>query len=131
MQQGYSESVIKLMIWGNLDTGMFTTYAHLTGQDIDREMLAKAGLLKEQPQAETDPLRPRICPHCQRRNAPTDDYCTKCGTGLTDEARAKQASKVDADFSLLESHPVFKLMQMRQEQLKQELLAEIRSGRCA
>ncbi|PKG31120.1 tyrosine-type recombinase/integrase, partial [Methanoregula sp.] len=43
MQQGYSESVIKKMMWGNITTKMFATYAHLTDSDIDDEIARKQG----------------------------------------------------------------------------------------
>jgi len=53
MQQGYSESLIKLMIWGNINTNMFETYAHLTNTDIDNEIFRKNFLYR------TDDGRPR------------------------------------------------------------------------
>ncbi|MDT8358519.1 MAG: tyrosine-type recombinase/integrase, partial [Methanomicrobiaceae archaeon] len=39
IREGVSESVIKLMMWGTINSKMFHTYAHLTGNDIDNEIL--------------------------------------------------------------------------------------------
>jgi len=41
--RGHFHSVIKLMMWGNISTDMFRTYAHVTGQDIDTAMLKSYG----------------------------------------------------------------------------------------
>ncbi|WP_394698634.1 hypothetical protein [uncultured Methanospirillum sp.] len=38
IQQGVNESVIKLMMWGTIDSKMFATDAHLTGSDIVPEI---------------------------------------------------------------------------------------------
>lgn len=44
IQQGVGESVIKLMMWGSVDSRMFISYAHLTGVDIDREICKLYGI---------------------------------------------------------------------------------------
>jgi hypothetical protein len=42
--EGLSESVIKLMIWGDVGTSMLGSYQHLSNQDIDRQVRELYGL---------------------------------------------------------------------------------------
>ncbi|MFA5409745.1 MAG: site-specific integrase [Bacilli bacterium] len=63
IKEGVNESVIKLMMWGNINTDMFATYAHLTGVDIDAEMLRTYGIAPE-PKQRHQKLAPIQCPKC-------------------------------------------------------------------
>jgi integrase/recombinase XerD len=78
------ESVIKLMMWGNISTDMFRTYAHLTGQDIDSAMLESYGISVTDNDNTTSRLEPVQCPHCRKINPPISNYCFSCGQRLTD-----------------------------------------------
>lgn len=83
-----NESVIKLIMWGSTDTDMFSTYLHLTGGDIDRQINEAYGLVDKKATQEKR-LEPRQCPRCKEINSPTAKYCAECGLELTDEARAE------------------------------------------
>jgi uncharacterized paraquat-inducible protein A len=85
IQQGYSESVIKLMMWGNVTTSMFRTYAHLGNRDIDKEIALHQGILMPDRRDESV-MKPRQCPRCHDINSPTAVYCEKCGLPLTPDA---------------------------------------------
>ncbi|MDK2974732.1 MAG: integrase/recombinase XerD [Methanofollis sp.] len=98
--QGVNESVIKLMMWGNLNTDMFQTYAHLTGLDIDREILGHYGVAIDGEVPDTS-LEPQECPRCHAINAPTARYCTTCHRSLTGESTAT-IEEMEAD---LTAHP--------------------------
>jgi site-specific recombinase XerD len=87
VRQGYSESVIKKMIWGNVNTRVYQTYCILSDQDIDRELNEKAGVVKAR-DPETVPTRPRKCPECGHINTPTSEWCGKCMNPLTEEAQS-------------------------------------------
>lgn len=78
------ESVIKLMMWGNISTDMFRTYAHLTGQDIDSAMLESYGISVTDNDNATTRLEPVQCPHCRKINPPISNYCFSCGQRLSD-----------------------------------------------
>lgn len=82
IQQGVSESVIKLMTWGSLDSKMFMTYAHLTGADIDREIYRAYGIERGETKTESIALEPVICPFCKEVNSPGSSYCHLCGEAL-------------------------------------------------
>lgn len=86
MREGVSESVIKLMMWGNLTTNMFQTYAHLTGSDIDREILSTYGISAEKQAEAKTRLEPRQCGQCKTINSPISNYCSLCGRPLDDKA---------------------------------------------
>jgi site-specific recombinase XerD len=84
IKEGVPESVIKLMMWGNISTDMFRTYAHLTGQDIDSAMLQSYGISVTDNDNTTSRLEPVQCPHCRKINPPISNYCFSCGQRLTD-----------------------------------------------
>jgi len=84
IQQNFQESVIKQMMWGNLNTNMFRTYASLSNADIDDEVLDRYNVKKKEA-SKTDKLEPRQCPNCLKIHAPTTKYCA-CGMPLCLEA---------------------------------------------
>jgi len=89
IKDGVSESVIKMMMWGSVNTTMFKTYAHLTGKDIDSEIARVYGI--EKPQEPKKPLvAPRQCPHCQHINPPTTTWCFGCGESLSPDSVATE-----------------------------------------
>jgi site-specific recombinase XerD len=85
IRDGVSESVIKLMMWGNLTTDMFQTYAHLTGTDIDREILSTYGISAESQAIANVRLEPRQCEHCKTINSPISNFCSLCGRPLDEK----------------------------------------------
>ena len=92
IKEGVNESVIKLQMWGNINTDMFATYAHLTGVDIDAEMLRTYGLTQV-PAQQHRRLAPIQCPGCKVISPPGKTFCADCGRALTEEAAAKVMSK--------------------------------------
>jgi len=95
IREGVNESVIKLMMWGNINTDMFQTYAHLTGVDIDAEMLRTYGLSPE-PERQHRKLVPIQCQNCHAINPPGKIFCGDCGTPLTKEAAESREFKKHA-----------------------------------
>jgi site-specific recombinase XerD len=95
IQQKYPESVIKLMMWGDINSKMFHTYAHLTNADIDDAIAEKNGILPIDGRKKSTALEPRQCPRCFTVNAPTQGFCGTCGCELTEEAinKVKQAKE--------------------------------------
>ncbi len=86
IQQGVSESIIKLMMWGSVKTDMFETYAHLTGGDIDRAIFELNGI-KGADKDKAEKLEPRQCENCKTICGPLTKYCPACGRGMTEDAR--------------------------------------------
>jgi len=100
IRSGLSESVVKLQIWGTHRTKQFDTYCHLTGRDIDKEILHYYGI---EPDEEVDAtgLTPVTCPHCHYLNAPVANHCRACGRSLTAEGTDEQ----EAIRQFIHQHP--------------------------
>ncbi|MDR9817680.1 MAG: tyrosine-type recombinase/integrase [Candidatus Methanoculleus thermohydrogenotrophicum] len=86
LQQGYSESVIKKIAWGHMDTTMLATYGHLQDSDIDDEIASMAGVKPPAAKEAAECLEPRQCPRCYTVNGPTQNFCGECGLELTMKA---------------------------------------------
>lgn len=86
LQQGVHESVIKMMMWGAIDTLMFKNYAHLNGDDTDREIFRLYGLEHSTTQVTGKKIEPHVCPHCKELNGPMSSFCHICGHSLTDDS---------------------------------------------
>ena len=86
IQMGMSESVIKMMVWGNMTTNMFRTYAHLTGEDTDQALMKIYGISDATEKKKVNPMAARQCPECKHINLHTTEYCLNCLTPLTEEA---------------------------------------------
>jgi integrase/recombinase XerD len=77
VQQGMQESVIKQMMWGSVNSRQLATYLHLTGDDVDNEVLRTNGL---ELKAKKEPgLKAVQCPKCATVYASTSDTCPRCG----------------------------------------------------
>lgn len=95
------ESVIKLIMWGSTDTDMFSTYLHLTGGDIDRQINEAYGLVDKKAPREKR-LEPIQCPQCKEINSPTAKFCAECGFELTEEARVEKNTVLGVLHTLLD-----------------------------
>lgn len=113
VKQNYQESVIKESMWGNIGTDMFRTYVRLAEKDIDAEFLQHAGVQVSKDKIE-NPLAPRPCPECHTINAPTSDHCSKCGAGLTEEARARRKNNIERLIEILANMTPEELSQVQQ-----------------
>ena len=82
INDGVQESVIKMMMWGTVNTTMFETYAHLTGKDIDTEISRVYGIVNTTDKKKEPQVAPRQCPHCQHINPPITTWCYGCGESL-------------------------------------------------
>ncbi|WP_317135716.1 site-specific integrase [Methanochimaera problematica] len=81
IRDGYSESMIKKMMWGNINTKEFETYLHLCNQDIDNEIFLRNGI-RISNQDENHRLDAVQCPNCQTVNPKTFSVCARCGRSL-------------------------------------------------
>jgi len=89
INQGFGESKIKLMMWGDINTDMFQCYAHLTNSDIDDEIAQRNGISIPDQRKKSDALQPRQCMTCYHINEPTVKFCGNCGLPLTADAADK------------------------------------------
>jgi hypothetical protein len=90
LEEGYSDSTIRMVHWGSQTTNMLGTYGHVSATAIDAEILGRAGLtdLKKK---ERKPVNQ--CPKCHVVVKPTDEYCPRCSAPLTEAAIEKVTSR--------------------------------------
>lgn len=98
------ETIVKKIGWGSVRSNMLATYAHLSDGDVDRILLAKAGIKTPEKRAEVG-VRPRQCAGCGKINASTDRYCSVCGKSLTKEAEATQGDLVQLLVNIAREDP--------------------------
>ncbi|TAJ43643.1 site-specific integrase [Methanofollis fontis] len=83
IQEGYPETVIKLMMWGTVAATEFATYTHLTGCDIDRAVLEKNGIVGGGELWQG--VEGVKCQYCEIVNPPAARYCYSCGRPMNAE----------------------------------------------
>lgn len=94
---GLPDSIIKTMIWGNLTTDMFQTYAHLTGEDVDNAVMKMHGIINPAEAKKQRGMTPRQCPTCGEINNHTADFCINCMTALHEDA-TRSIESLSKDF---------------------------------
>jgi site-specific recombinase XerD len=83
-RQGCSEAVLKMMAWGHQGTRMMAVYSHLTGNDIDGEILRLNGI--QQPAIiSNQAMQVMQCKHCMTFNEPGSKFCGRCGLPLNEK----------------------------------------------
>ncbi|UUX93257.1 tyrosine-type recombinase/integrase [Methanoplanus endosymbiosus] len=94
VRENYQESVIKQMMWGNLNTDMFQVYVKLSSDDIDKEIYRKSGMELPEEDEKKSHL-PKQCKFCFAMNSPASKFCHMCAKPLTQEAAQQQAKITD------------------------------------
>lgn len=120
IQQKYPESVIKLIMWGDINSEMFHTYAHLSNSDIENAIAEKAGIVAPDSRKKFTSLEPRQCPRCFTVNGPTQGFCGTCGLELTEEAmnkvnQAKEQVELQPEYQALLDKFKTELLQMQKK----------------
>jgi len=88
-KQGYNEMKLRLMAGWADNSQMASVYVHISGGDIEKEQLQRAGLLDEVQHEETT-LKQKKCPRCKVINSPDAKYCISCSLTLSREAADTQ-----------------------------------------
>jgi len=91
------------------------TYVHLSGRDIDKEILNLHGIKTEDQEEE----KPKRCHVCGKINPPSEDYCRNCMRPLSREA-AEKADKAEESMNSLQDWMIEN--DVSKEELKKELL---------
>jgi len=83
---GLNEMELRLVAGWERNSAMPEVYVHLSGADVERKVLANAGIIEiETPQSEMK-LEPIMCPRCKTMNAHYSTYCSYCSLVLTEKA---------------------------------------------
>lgn len=109
VQQGMQESVIKKMMWGSVNSRQLATYLHLTGDDVDNEVLKTNGIMKKERKEHA--LKAIQCQKCSTIYASTSDSCPRCGIkfGEKDEVTLLREKIQQMEFELEERENKLKL----------------------
>ncbi|MCG7849067.1 MAG: site-specific integrase [ANME-2 cluster archaeon] len=96
LAKDFTESELKIMAGWTGSSRMPAVYVHLSGADIEKKILERAGLIdKEEMKKDCEILKPLECARCKEVNPATAMFCFKCGAALT----LKTAMKVEEDKS--------------------------------
>jgi integrase len=85
-REGFTEMELRIMFGWSKSSNMPATYIHLSGADVKKKILQKAGLVEPDKQAGERPLDAIQCPRCETLNANDSMYCRRCSMALTREA---------------------------------------------
>ena len=84
LEEGFSDSTIRMIHWGSQTTSMLGTYGHVSPGAIDAEILDKAGVVRAE---KKEKKKVDQCSRCYTILTPTQGFCPKCGMPQTEEAR--------------------------------------------
>lgn len=118
LTDGIHESVIKLVMWGDIGSDQLKTYAHLSTANIDAALFDCYGI---KPQQTEKPVTytPVTCSHCRQINPPGSGYCSACGQMLSNT----EVYTSDALQEYLNQHPelIIEFLSQRVQQQNQLL----------
>ncbi|MBR9706215.1 tyrosine-type recombinase/integrase [Candidatus Pacearchaeota archaeon] len=85
-REGFIESELRIIAGWTPGSNMPAVYLHISGADIDKKMLSKAGILADDEEMKSDDvLRPIKCPRCKQKNPAGSKFCN-CGMVLDSRA---------------------------------------------
>jgi len=113
-KQGFSEMELRIIAGWEAASGMPAIYVHMSGADVEKKVLQKAGLCEEEESKEVK-LEAKRCPRCKTINAHDAKYCGSCSLILD----AKTAQQVEQAERRIEQTPEY---QMLKEKLTTELI---------
>lgn len=97
-----SEQSLKTYLGWTPGSGMASVYVHLSGQDIDPEILKMHGIEVESTYVPS--LKVGRCPRCKELNNENSLYCGKCGLPLQDAARQQlEEAEVAVDMDIIQA----------------------------
>lgn len=107
-KQGFSEMELRIIAGWEKNSAMPEVYIHLSGGDIEKKMLEKAGFVTDDEEPRVVALEPQECPRCKTMNTYDALYCQACSMALTEHAayqveeKTEEAEKSDEYQNLLE-----------------------------
>ncbi len=85
-REGFTEMELRIMFGWSKSSNMPATYIHLSGADVKKKILQKAGVAEAEVPAGERPLDPTKCPRCGLLNPKGYYTCSRCNTPLSAEA---------------------------------------------
>ena len=100
-KKGFTEMELRRILGWEPSSQMPAVYLHLSGADVEKKVLQKAGLKMEDAVSEKK-LDPVKCPRCGTINTYDSMFCKTCSAALTESA----ARRIDIMHQSVISHPV-------------------------
>jgi integrase len=85
LEEGYSDSTIRMVHWGSQTTQMLGTYGHVSPGAIDAEILDRAGVVRAE---KKEKRKVDQCIRCYAVLTPEQKFCPTCGMPQTKEAES-------------------------------------------
>jgi len=82
-----SEPALRQQFGWTRNSGMTARYVHMSGKDVDREILKANGISVPDEPRENIALKPVNCPLCAKPNDATMSYCSQCGGSLLKDVK--------------------------------------------
>jgi site-specific recombinase XerD len=93
--QGLTEMELRLVAGWERNSAMPEVYVHLSGADVEKKLLEKAGIIDDETGKPETTLEPVKCPRCGLMNSHYSQYCTQCSMALNEKAAMKVDESVD------------------------------------
>jgi integrase len=87
VKQGFTEMELRMIAGWEKNSAMPEVYIHLSGRDIEKKILEKAGIGQNE-ERPRDPMAAQICPRCKKSNTPDAMFCDRCSMTLNEEGVA-------------------------------------------
>lgn len=108
VKRGFRESELRIIAGWEDDSKMPAVYIHISGDDVEKKMLASYGIVEEDEIKQEDHLKTVECPRCKTKNPHDSKYCSTCSMVL-DMKTAKEVEetsrKIPDALALLMSDP--------------------------
>lgn len=91
-REGYDKSQIRHRVQWSLKTDMWDRYVHLEAEQVNDDIFAAVGVIDEE---EGSTKQRKQCGNCREVVAAHADYCSRCGTAVSVDARDIQREAED------------------------------------
>jgi integrase len=117
VKRGFKETELRIIAGWEADSKMPATYIHLSGDDVEKKVLASYGIIEDETKKEKLELKPIECPRCKSPNPHDAKYCSSCSMVLDQ----KTAIKMDSEMKTADD----KLTQLMQSKVDELVEARI------
>ncbi|WP_407282710.1 site-specific integrase [Methanolobus sp. WCC1] len=94
VKRGFKETELRIIAGWEADSKMPATYIHLSGEDVEKKVLASYGIIEDETKKEKLELKPIECPRCKSLNPHDAKYCSHCSLVL--DAKTAMSLKEDS-----------------------------------
>jgi ribosomal protein L40E len=119
VKRGFKETELRIIAGWEADSKMPATYIHLSGDDVEKKVLASYGIIEDETEKEKMELKPIECPRCKTKNPYDAKYCSTCSMVLDAETTMELDNEIETKDDMLT-----KIVQSRIDELVEERINE-------